>query len=361
MYHAPVRQAFNRPREVIGLLGNHPRSQAKKLKPGDLLLCYVTGVSRFIGVLEVKSEVFHDESPIWEGETYPLRVEVNPVVRLKHETAVPVKELKDVLSIFAPGKTMWQGKLRASPFKWTKADGEAVVTAVKDAATNPVVRPADPKLLYPKTMTKTYPTEKGESVTVPDETQDVPEADVSLTSDAEASPHTEIQWRLLSLGQSLGLDLWVANNDRSKQFNGQVLGDLKNMKSSLPLQFAPATMKTIQLIDVLWIQGNAIVAAFEIESTTSIYSGLLRMSDLKAMQPNLQIPLYLVAPDERRQKVFDEINRPTFSKLLNPPLVETCRFISFSTLKDKVDAAGELVKYLKIDFLDEISEVCIVV
>lgn len=105
-----------------------------------------------------------------------------------------MKELKDVLGIFAPGKTMWQGKLRASPFKWTKADGEAVVTAVKDATTNPVVRPADPKLLYPKT--KTYPTEKGESVTVPDETQDVLEADVSLTSDSEASPHTEIQWRL---------------------------------------------------------------------------------------------------------------------------------------------------------------------
>jgi len=123
-----------------------------------------------------------------------------------------------------------------------------------------------------------------------------------------------------------GLDLWVADNDRSKQFKGQMLGDLKNMKSSLPLQFAPATMKTIQLIDVLWIQGNAIVAAFEIESTTSIYSGLLRMSDLKAMQPNLQIPVYLVAPDERRQKVFDEVNRPTFSKLLNPPLVQNLPF-----------------------------------
>ena len=53
------------------------------------------------------------------------------------------------------------------------------------------------------------------------------------------------------------------------------------------------------------------VAAFEIESTTSIYSGLLRMSDLIAMQPNLNIPLYLVAPNERRQKVFAEVNRST--------------------------------------------------
>ena len=44
------------------------------------------------------------------------------------------------------------------------------------------------------------------------------------------------------------------------------------------------TNQTIELIDVLWLDGNAIVAAFEIESTTSIYSGLLRMSDLLARQ-----------------------------------------------------------------------------
>lgn len=79
------------------------------------------------------------------------------------------------------------------------------------------------------------------------------------------------------------------------------------------------------------------------------------------MQPNLQIPLYIVAPDERRQKVFDEVNRPTFLKLLDPPLVETCRYISFSTLKNKLDVAGSLVKYMNKDFLDEISEVCIVI
>ena len=65
---------------------------------------------------------------------------------------------------------------------------------------------------------------------------------------------------------------------------------------------------------MLWLQGDAIIAAFEVEHTTAIYSGLLRMSDLVSMQPNLKIDLFMVAPDERREKVAYEINRPTFAR-----------------------------------------------
>ena len=75
---------------------------------------------------------------------------------------------------------------------------------------------------------------------------------------------------------------------------------------------------------MLWLDGNAIVAAFEIESTTSIYSGLLRMSYLLARQPNISVPLFLVAPEERREQVVRQVNRPTFERM-KPPLVEVCR------------------------------------
>jgi hypothetical protein len=101
---------------------------------------------------------------------------------------------------------------------------------------------------------------------------------------------------------------------RTRKFDANQFGKLPDMRPSLPLQFDEVTNRTIELIDVLWLKGNAIAAAFEIESTTSIYAGLLRMSDLVAMQPNLKIPLYLVAPEERRTKVMAEVNRPTFNK-----------------------------------------------
>jgi hypothetical protein len=192
-------------------------------------------------------------------------------------------------------------------------------------------------------------------VTSPDELVEEPIAE--LETEKIATDHTEIQAILLRLGSEMGFDVWVARNDRGREFDGKRLSEGPRARDNLPLQFDPTTTRTIELIDVLWLSGNAIRAAFEVESTTSIYSGLLRMSDLIAMQPNLSIPLYLVAPDERKRKVLAEVNRPTFSRL-DPPLSELCRFISFSVLKEQVEKASPFLPYLKAEFLEEISESC---
>lgn len=187
--------------------------------------------------------------------------------------------------------------------------------------------------------------------------------DISLNSDetekilTTQNEHTEIQYLLLRLGNDMGFDVWAARNDRNKQYNGNIFSEIPRIKSSLPLQFDAQTNRTIELIDVLWLKGNSFRAAFEIESTTSIYSGLLRMSDLITMQQNLNIPLYIVAPIERRDRVIAEINRPTFSRL-TPPLSEICRFISFTKLKDEVDKIKLIIKYIKPEYLTEISESC---
>ena len=327
----------------------------QKIAKGDYLLCYLTGVSRFIGILEVISEPFEkSERDIWRDDDFPCRVRVKPVVELIPETAIPVFELRDRLSCFQNLKSphAWTGHFRSSPAKWKQTDGEAVVQALLDAKENPVRRPVDSrKLKYRPAAIRA----KIGSVTVPDSNGE--ESKLEQRELSKPTEHTEMQWLLLKLGSDMGFDLWVARNDRGKEFNGKRFADLPRLKSDLPLQFDDATNKTIELIDVLWLQGNAIAAAFEVESTTSIYSGLLRMSDLIAMQPNLNIPLYLVAPDERREKVMTEVNRPTFCRL-SPPLSEICRFISFSGLKDQITQASPYIRFLKPEFLDELSESC---
>lgn len=329
----------------------------QKIKPGDYLLCYLTGVSRFIGIFEVSSKPYKDTTPMWSLALFPCRMQVKVVVALAPETAVPIHDLREELSIFQNLKSphAWTGRLRGSPAKWKASDGEAILKALLEAKENPVVRPVDRRKLArrPKALKAAFG-----RVTVP-ETEDG-DAIERISKDAVATKlnaHTEMQYLLLKLGSDMGFDVWVARNDRNRGVGKKTFSDLFKLKAELPLQFDEATTKTIEYIDVLWLKGNAIVAAFEVESTTSIYSGLLRMSDLVAMQPNLNIPLYLVAPDERRDRVIVEVNRPTFSRL-SPPLIDVCRYIAFSTLKDRLKEAASFVRYLKPEFLEELSEVC---
>jgi hypothetical protein len=245
-----------------------------------------------------------------------------------------------------------------NPFKKT-ADGEYIMSLLKAAEKNPVARPVDPKKLARKPLFKVE-SRKGSkqdtrlvSVPEPEEaaTAAQPEQETATTR------HTEMQYELLRLGGELGLDVWVARNDRSKRWNGCTLGSMPRMLDQLPTQFNDATNRTIELIDVLWLAGNSIVAAFEVECTTSIYSGLLRMSDLLSLQPNLDINLYLLAAEARRDKVEQELLRPTFS-LRDKPLARICGFLSFETLSSQLNGIRTLglASSLKATFLRNIAE-----
>lgn len=197
---------------------------------------------------------------------------------------------------------------------------------------------------------------------IPDD-QDVPEEDevtatpVTIESTREPTEHTEIQWLLMKLGSDMGLDVWVARNDRNRDYDGHRFGDLPRIRHDLPRYLDDATTRTVAMIDVLWLRGNTIVSAFEVESTTSVYSGLLRLGDLIALQPHLTIPLFIVAPDDRHDKVMAEVNRPTFRRL-DPPMAEVTRLISFSILRTQVKQVAPFAHRLSPEFLEDISEPC---
>lgn len=330
------------------------RNIASKIQIGDYFLCYLTGLSRFVGVLEVKSKSFTDNTKIWEDEDFPIRFKVELIYKLEPLTSVPVFDLKDKLSIFKnlSSPRAWSGFFRGSPAIFNEVDGEIIVNAIKEAAENPVKKEFDEKLYWRRP--RTFESKVG-IVTVPEESIEEPATEAEEI-ETKAS-HEEIQWLLLDIGSKLGLDVWVARNDRNKQFDGHSFADIKNLRKTLPRQFDEATNKTIELIDVLWLKGDAIVAAFEVEHTSSIYSGLLRMSDLVSMQPNININLYIVAPDERHDKVINEINRPTFARL-NPSLPHICKYIPYSELKNKISEAKGFIKHLKPEFIDDIAESC---
>jgi hypothetical protein len=178
------------------------------------------------------------------------------------------------------------------------------------------------------------------SVTVPKDDDDA-ETTVALADPVpatEARPSIQMQAKLAVIGATIGFKVWIPKPDRTRVYELVPEALQGAFLERLPLSYDLTTLETIELIDVIWIRGRSITRAFEVEHTTSVYSGLLRMADLLALQPNMEIRLHIVAPDERRDKVFKEMLRPVFSLLDRGPLSNTCTFVSY----ESVDAISEL-------------------
>ena len=129
--------------------------------------------------------------------------------------------------------------------------------------------------------------------------------------------HTEVQGWLRDLGMALGYDVWIASNDRGRPCGAGRLGD--GCLTALPARIEQAPgADAVRLIDVLWIEhgGERVAAAFEVEHTTSIYSGIVRLLDLALGAPEEPVRhLFLVAPDGREEEVRAQLRRPAFSRV----------------------------------------------
>jgi hypothetical protein len=88
------------------------------------------------------------------------------------------------------------------------------------------------------------------SVPESEDIETIPKPADEPVSAATVTQHTEIQYHLLKLGSEMGLNVWVAKNDRSKVWNGETLGSLKGIVAELPTQFNEVTNRTVELIDI---------------------------------------------------------------------------------------------------------------
>ncbi|WP_144961927.1 hypothetical protein [Gillisia sp. Hel_I_86] len=150
----------------------------------------------------------------------------------------------------------------------------------------------------------------------------------------EEKLHDEMQYHLLKIGISLGLDVTPASNDKSKSFGGQSFSFI-SMNAFPELPCDKETQTTIKLIDVLWFEKgtNNIVGAFEVEKSTSIYSGILRLSDLYFSISDGDEVFYIIIPNNREKEVVHQLNRPVIknSKI-------HIKYILFSELRNHCDA-----------------------
>src|SRR5262245_20816994 len=115
----------------------------ERMKPGDYLLCYLTRVSRWVGVLEVTGEPLFDGAPIWSSRVSPAGFASGSSSRCAPSMGVPVLDIRGELTVFQDldNPNRWQGPLRGSPARWKAADGEAVVRRCTRCRPTPVARP----------------------------------------------------------------------------------------------------------------------------------------------------------------------------------------------------------------------------
>lgn len=193
--------------------------------------------------------------------------------------------------------------------------------------------------------------DKDVTVTVPEDRTE--EGDIEEAARTDARESHQIQALLADIGSRMGMQIWLPRNDRSVVLR-EWRGDHPEPLERLPLNYDEATLKTIEQIDVLWLRGRSIRRAFEVEHTTAVYSGILRMADLLALQPNMDIKLHIVAPLARRDKVFQELRRPVFSLLERGALFEYCTYLSYDSVRELREQP--LLAHLNEAVLDDYAE-----
>jgi len=140
--------------------------------------------------------------------------------------------------------------------------------------------------------------------------------------------HTQIQLWLTAIGILKNYDVWTPLADRPK-------GRALDAGRQTLIQTFPSGFEQVQgilsQVDVLWIErgSNRLGALFEVEHSTTIYSGLLRLNDVRLVVPNMEPTFSIVADDERRSNFLRQVNRPTFQR---SGLSEICRFMKYEDI-----------------------------
>jgi hypothetical protein len=121
---------FQKSGSTISGFRKRMRNTAAKVQPGDILVCYLTGVMRWVGALEVVRAT-DDQAKIWGDEDFPIRFEVKPLIQLNPEHGIPMAELEGKVVFYTGPKDRGKFKafVRSSPNVFTNPkDGELILS-----------------------------------------------------------------------------------------------------------------------------------------------------------------------------------------------------------------------------------------
>ena len=144
--------------------------------------------------------------------------------------------------------------------------------------------------------------------------------------------HTQIQIALYLIGLQLGYRTWIAQNDKGIIYNDKPLleqpGIIPTLSDENIISAFPGAEPSAKFIDCIWFQNHKYMpAVMEVEHSTGVTSGLTRMKGLQDMMPAFNTRYVIVAADDLREKVVEEVNRPQFKCL-------DARYFSYSSVEE---------------------------
>lgn len=153
LFSPETYQAYKRSsREVSGFRASHRVALSGKIQPGDKLVCYMTKLSRWFGVLQVLEGPYTDQTPIFYTENDPLivRFRVKPLVFLEVNQSIPIHEdeIWHTLSFtkgLSKSSTAWTGIVRSSLGLLKEVDGQFLEKVLSGQARSSRVFPIDEK------------------------------------------------------------------------------------------------------------------------------------------------------------------------------------------------------------------------
>ncbi|HTR45487.1 MAG TPA: hypothetical protein VMH06_07230, partial [Thermodesulfovibrionales bacterium] len=120
--------------------------------------------------------------------------------------------------------------------------------------------------------------------------------------------HSEMIAILALIGKKQGHDIWIGRREQSERDNTLEIKKLSEYMTLKRLKVDNATnQEVIENIDLLWIKGNRIYAVFEIESTTSMMSAIMRGSNVEPV-----VDKFMILPEERETQFNNKMTSPLF-------------------------------------------------
>ncbi len=310
--------------------GGYSARMFERVEPGDVLLCYCKGPAmRWVGALRITGEVFRSDEPIWgldeDGNArFPWRFPVEPVVTLDPARGLPGAEAAAALGFLSKFK-QWGTYLQRSLNAVPDADGVRLIEMLSEPRESvPIVVP---KRRQRPAQAAAHAPEPGPLEAQARSLQLTAVEPTEEEAPTESRVHTEIQAKLRDIGLFEGFDVWIA--DRGLVWDGQPLGT--NCLSELPLVAAERTREVMKNIDVIWFRRGTghPVRFFEIEHTTSVYSGLLRFNDVMIDFPITEA--FIVGDGDKTERKFErEIARRTFD---HSGLIDVTRFLLYDQVR----------------------------